>query len=152
MKSLGPDTKESPITDPLSGTLAGKFSHADRRKFSLDMDYKEKVRNQDLKQLMKGKLHAWLTQDNPSQTDRKMALGIKGLPRKQIINSKGPIRKAFLHPKPMTMTSNEIGRPPQDFLKNVSPMLLPQITRDNIDHDDNETGLRRRSSQIISAD
>jgi len=42
------------------GPLAGKFSGIDRRKFSLDNDYKEKVRNQDLKNILKTKLQAWL--------------------------------------------------------------------------------------------
>ena len=40
LKSLGPEQKESPLIGP----LAGKFQ-VSGRKFSLDMDYKEKVRN-----------------------------------------------------------------------------------------------------------
>ena len=42
------------------------------------MDYKEKVRNQDLKKILKGKLHEWLI--HPSQTSRQVALGLKITP------------------------------------------------------------------------
>ena len=41
LKSLGPEQRESPICGPLRSSLGP----IDRRKFSLDMDYKEKVRN-----------------------------------------------------------------------------------------------------------
>ena len=47
-KSLGPEQRESPIVGPLRSNLVAPPS----RKFSLDIGYKEKVRNQDLKSLM----------------------------------------------------------------------------------------------------
>lgn len=53
-KSLGPE--QSPVVGPLGANLG----MAERRKFSLDMDYKEKVRNQDLMSIMKNKLQVWL--------------------------------------------------------------------------------------------
>ena len=51
-KSLAPGPEQSPHNGP----LAGKLSFNDRRKFSLDMDYQARVRDQDLKHLMKDKL------------------------------------------------------------------------------------------------
>ena len=48
-KSLGPET--TPKESPLNGPLVPKFKPIERRKFSLDMDYKERVRNQDLKKI-----------------------------------------------------------------------------------------------------
>ena len=106
------------------GPLAGIFSGVDRRKFSLDMDYKEKVRNQDLKNILKTKLQAWLVQ--PNHLSRQVALGIKTQPKRQVIkedsrNMTYMNRKEFVSPKPI---SNEIGRS-SDMFKNVSPLLLP---------------------------
>jgi len=73
LKSLGPEPKESPINGPLQP----KFQPIDRRKFSLDMDYNERVRHQDLKKLLKGKLQAWLLLDDRQKTSRQVALGIR---------------------------------------------------------------------------
>ena len=48
---------------------------ASRRKYSLDLDHKEKVRNQDLKNILTDKLQTWLMQPN-QMTNRQVALGL----------------------------------------------------------------------------
>ena len=77
LKSLGPET--TPKQSPLNGPLLPKIQPVDRRKFSLDFDYKKRVRDQDLMKMMKGKLQNWLLKPD-QQTSRRMALGIRDPP------------------------------------------------------------------------
>ena len=53
-----------------------------RRKYSLDLDHKEKVRNQDLRNILSDKLQNWLGQPN-QVLPRKVALGITPVEKKQ---------------------------------------------------------------------
>ena len=62
-------------------------------------------------------------------------------------------KQNFIAPK--AMNSGEMLKNSAGPGVGVSPMLmahLPHITADDLDPDDNQNGLRRRSSQIIDTD
>lgn len=60
------------------GLFSGVANMMARRKLSLDLEHKEKVRNQDLKNLLNSKLQAWLKESKVnSGVTRHDALGIK---------------------------------------------------------------------------
>ena len=62
-------------------------------------------------------------------------------------------RQEFVTPK--TVGMGESGRNSTDFLRAVSPLLMPRMGDVHLvdgNDEDNQHGLRRRSSQIISAD
>ena len=90
-KSLAPGAGEtSTRKDNLAGTVF------DRRKFSLDFEHRERVRHQDLKNILRGKMEQWLRQSGQTVT-RREALKIRTL-KKQDAQSK-PSRKEFISPK-----------------------------------------------------
>lgn len=118
-KSLGAEAqKESPINGP----IVPKFKPVDRRKLSLDMDYKERVRNQDLMKILKGKVRTWLQRRD--LTGRQVALGIKTQPKRmQALKTPGNFsKKEFISPK--THFPGEMSRPTEIF-RNVSPLMMP---------------------------
>lgn len=67
LSGLGADIKQS---------FGAETNVKNERKMSLDFDHKEKMRNQDLKDLLKGKLQSWLA-DHRTNIPRHSALGIK---------------------------------------------------------------------------
>lgn len=102
------------------------------------MDYKERVRNQDLMKILKGKVHNWLQKRD--LTGRQVALGIKTQPKRyQAMKNPGNFsKKEFISPK--THFQGEMSRPSEIF-RNVSPLMmpLPRIDVNLVDHsgDDN---------------
>ena len=98
-----------------------------RRKYSLDFRAKEKLKTQDLKNILTDKLQTWLSQPNHAMTSRQAALGI--LPTAKPDNKKAAPnknRKEFISPKKLN---------PED--KNISPHLQPTINFTNCDDDPN---------------
>ena len=131
------DSLQASLLKSLGTGFTGFIS---RRKHSLDLDHKEKVRNQDLKNMMKDKLQAWLGERSTGQgqtnqnTTRQAALGIA--PTKTF-EPKEVKKKEFISPRKM------------DEIKTVSPHMHPQINISDQD-DSNLNQLRKTSSQIMS--
>ena len=134
------DKVKSSLQSSLMRSLGVGFDDlvASRRKYSLDFRHKEKMKTQDLKNILTDKLQAWLSQPNQDMMTRQAALGI--LPTAKPENKKNAPnkpKKEFISPKKLN---------PED--KNISPHLQPTINFTNCDEDPNQ--LRKGSSQILS--